>query len=274
MISKKSFAVFLKRNLAFAKLAIVTNLEYRLNYFIDAIAQPVFTTGIEILLWIAVFKGANSDVIGGFTREYYLGYALWGAFFSRIATSWMYEARMIDEIGTGTINSIIVRPMGFYEYYLSQFLGYKFITTIISLTIPLIVSSLFDLPTILTRIPLALLLSLYFLILVHSISFLLSTLAFHFTKISSVTAVKNMVFWMLMGDFFPLDLLPHGYDKFFISLPFASGIFIPVGYITNRLDASYIFNGFISVSIALVIVNFLGWIMWKQGLKSYAGTGA
>src|SRR4051812_23467450 len=115
-----SYAVFLRRNLGFAKLAIVSNLEYRVNYLIDALLQPIITTGIELTLWYAIFKTSNSPTIGGFTREYYLSYALWAAFAARISVSWMYEFRMIEEIESGSVNSLIVRPMSFYEYYLSQ----------------------------------------------------------------------------------------------------------------------------------------------------------
>ena len=113
---KKLFAAFWNRNLAFAKLAIVTNLEYRLNYFIDALVQPTLTTGIEILLWMGVFAGAGTAAINGYGIDSYLSYALWAAFFTRISTSWMYEFKMIEEVSSGTLNSIIVRPMGFYEY--------------------------------------------------------------------------------------------------------------------------------------------------------------
>lgn len=81
---KKSFAVFWKRNLAFAKLAIVTNLEYRLNFIVDVAVQPVFTTGIEILLWFAVFKGAHATTIVGFTRDNYLSYAMWLLFLQEL----------------------------------------------------------------------------------------------------------------------------------------------------------------------------------------------
>lgn len=271
---KKSFAVFLKRNLAFANLAIVTNLEYRLNYFIDAFVQPILTTGIEVLLWIAVFKGAHTETIAGFAKDSYLSYALWSAFFARIATSWMYEARMIEEVSSGSINSIIVRPMTFYEYYLSQFMGYKIITTVLSLTVPVIAAWLFDLPTIYSRIPLALLLCFYFLILVHTISFIISTMAFHFTRISSMTAAKNLLMWLLMGELFPLDLLPEPYKSFFITAPFASGTFVPVGYIIGRVEIDTVYTGFISVTIALVILNLLGAYLWRKGLDSYAGTGA
>ena len=271
---KKSFVVFLKRNLAFAKLAIVSNLEYRLNYFIDAIVQPTLTTGIEILLWVAVFKGAGTESIAGFSRESYLSYALWSAFFSRIATSWMYEFKMIEEISSGTVNSLIVRPMSFYEYYFSQLMGYKLVTTIISMIIPIVACLLFDFPTILSRLPLATLLCFYYLILVHTISFIISTFAFHFTKISSITVAKNLFMWILMGELFPLDLLPEPFKTIIINIPFASGVFIPVGYVTGRVGIETVIDGFVSVSIGLVVLNLLGAFLWKRGLKSYVGTGA
>ena len=271
---KKSFAVFWKRNLAFAKLAIVSNLEYRLNYFIDVIVQPVLTTGIEILLWFAVFKGAHTLTINGFGREFYLSYALWSAFFARIATSWMYEFKMIEEVSSGTINSLIVRPMGFYEYYLSQLMGYKFVTTIISMIVPVMAAYYYDLPTHFSRIPIAILLCFYYLLLVHTISFLVSCAAFHFTKITSFTVAKNLMLWILTGELFPLDLIPGVWRERLISLPFSSGVFIPVGYITGRVEYNTVLNGFVSVTISLILLNLFGAWLWKKGLDSYAGTGA
>ena len=271
---KKSFVAFCRRNLAVAKLAIVSNLEYRTNFLIDAIVQPLMTTGIEILLWIAIFKGAQSIEIAGFTREYYLSYALWAAFFARIAASWMYEFRMVQEIDSGSINGLLVRPMSFYEYYFSQLMGYKFITTTVSMMVPLSVAYFVELPTIFSRFPVAIFLCLYYLILVHSISFVITCCAFYLNRISSVTVAKNMALWVLTGELFPLDLLPENIKNIAITLPFASGVYIPVGYLTGRVDSSVIQQGFISVSIALVIVNLFGAWFWNKGLRTYAGTGA
>lgn len=252
----------------------MTNLEYRLNYFVDALVQPILTTGIEILLWIGVFAGAQAATIGGFGIDSYLSYALWAAFFTRISTSWMYEFRMIEEISSGTLNSLIVRPMGFYEYYLSQLMGYKIVTTFISLIIPIIAAKMFNLPTDLTRLPLAVLLCFYYLILVHTISFLISCAAFHFTKISSFTVAKNLALWILMGELFPLDLLPSPFKEWLIALPFSAGAFLPVGYIIGRVDTALMIQGFISVTWGLIVLNLLGYFLWKKGLDTYAGTGA
>jgi len=234
----------------------------------------MLTTGIEILLWVAVFKGAKSATIAGFSEANYLSYALWSAFFARIATSWMYEFKMVEEVSSGSINSIIVRPMSFYEYYLSQLMGYKVVTTFISLIIPIAAVFIFDLPTDLSRLPLATLLCFYYLFLVHTISFIISTMAFHFTKISSLTVAKNLFMWILMGELFPLDLLPEPYKTWVISLPFASGTFTPVAYITGRIGLQTVIEGFMSVTIGLVVLNLIGAYLWRRGLNTYVGTGA
>lgn len=271
---KTSFAVFLRRNLAFAKLAIVSNLEYRLNYFIDALAQPIMTTLIEMLLWYAIFQGAGATEINGFSQTYYLSYAMWGGFFSRIAASWMYEYRMIGEIDSGSINGLLVRPMSFYEYYFSQLMGYKVLTTAVSLVIPIIAALIFDLPTEFLRLPIAILLCLYYLVLVHSISFIISCCAFHFNKIYSFTTAKNLLFWVVTGELFPLDLVPSPLREILIALPFSSGVYIPVGYLTGRVDFEMVKQGFLSVTVGIVVLNLIGAWMWRRGLKTYSGTGA
>lgn len=271
---KTSFVVFWRRNLAFAKLAIVSNLEYRLNYFVDAVLQPTLTTGIELLLWFAVFAGAGTAQIAGFGREYYLSYALWGAFFSRICTSWMYEFRMIQEIDSGSVNSLLTRPMSFYEYYFSQLMGYKFITTVISMLIPLIAVSIVGLPTKFERLPTAFALEFYYLVLVHSISFVIASSAFYLNKVYALTGAKNLALWLFTGELFPLDLMPEPYRTWIVALPFSSGVYVPVGYLTGRLEFEAVRHAFISVTIGIVVVNLIGAFIWKKGLNVYTGTGA
>lgn len=271
---KKSFAAFLRRNLAFAKLAIVSNLEYRLNFFVDAIVQPALTTGIEMLLWWAIFVGAATTEIAGFGREYYLSYALWAAFFARICTSWMYEHRMVTEIDSGTINGLIVRPMSFYEYYFSQLMGYKFVTTFVSMIFPIMVVLCFSLPTQFTRLPMAFALEFYYLILVHSLSFVVASCAFYINKAHSLTSAKNLALWTLTGELFPLDLVPEPYRTTLIALPFSAGVYVPVGYLTGRLEAEVVYQSFISITIGLAVINLIGYGLWRNGLRNYAGTGA
>lgn len=265
---------FLRRNLAFFRLAVLTNLEYRVNFFTDAILQPFCTSLIELTLWFAVFASATSTTIGGFTREYYLAYALWTAFVARIATSWMYEFKMIEEIDSGSINGLLVRPMSFFEYYLSQLLGYKFITTVISLLIPLAMITFFQLPTIYSRIPLALLLITYYLVLVHTIGFIVSSMAFHLNRIYSLTGTKNLALWLVSGELVPVDLLPEPYKTWVLDLPFCNGVYIPVAYITGRVGTNMVWHGFMTTTVGLAVFSIIAVFMWRWGLRKYVGTGA
>lgn len=255
-------------------MAIAANVEYRLNYVIDAVVQPSLTVVVELLLWTAIFRTAGSATIGGYDLSHYMAYALWGAFFARIAASWMYEFRMIEEIESGTVNSLIVRPMNFYEYYFSQLMGYKAITTVVSFLIPFTATFFVDWPVQLSRLPLAVALVFYYLVMVHSLSFLVSACAFFLNRIHSFTMAKNLALWILTGEIVPLDLVPGPAREWLIALPFSAGVYLPVGYLTGRVDTATVLQGFVSVTLGLAVINAAAWTLWRAGLRRYAGTGA
>lgn len=269
-----SFTAFWRRNLGFYKLAIASNIEYRMNFFIDSLLQPSITSVVEMVLWMAIFKGAQATSIGGFGEDYYLAYALWATFIARATANWTYEFKMIEEIDQGSINSLLVRPMNYYEYYLSQLLGYKTATTFFSLIFPVIIILAFKLPTDWARVPAALALIFYYLLFVYGVSFCISSLAFFFNKVNSLTVTKNLALWLLTGELFPLDLMPEAFRKVFVMLPFSSGVYIPVGFMTGRIGWDVLVQGFLSVTISMVFVSLLGWYLWKKGMKAYVGTGA
>lgn len=269
-----SCVIFLKRNLSFFILAIKTQLEYRLNFVADALAQPLITSWIEMLLWKAVFFGIAGSTLGGFEKEAYLAYALWAAFISRISSNWMYEFRMIEEIESGSINALLTRPFSFYEYYFSQFMGYKFITTSASLLIPLGLGFALDLPIEYSRLPLALGLVTCYLFFIFTLSFIVAITAFHLTRVSSLTVAKNLALWLFSGELVPLDLFPEAIAKVLIYLPFSNAVYTPVGYLTGRFGTEVILRGYLSTLIGSLILGVIAWIYWKKSVRTYAGTAA
>lgn len=269
-----SFISFWRRNLALFKLGIVTNLEYRFNFFIDAFLQPILSVAIELLMWIAIFKSAETTSIGGFTKEYYLAYAAWAPFIGRITISWMYESMMVEEVVSGSINTILTRPLSFYEYYLSQMMGYKLITTFLSLLVPVIFSLIFKLPIHYERLPLVLLIVAYYLLLIHTLSFIISTFGFYLTRVRSLTLVKNISLTLLSGEIVPVDLMPESLQKLFLILPFSNGVYAPLAYLTGRKGIEIIHYGFFNISAALLISGFLAYWLWVRGIREYTGTGA
>ncbi len=210
----------------------------------------------------------------GYGREYYLAYAFWAAFISRISTSWMYETMMIEEVESGSINAILTRPVSFFEYYLGQLMGYKVLTTSASIMVPVVICLFMELPVDLLRLPLALALVFYYLVLVHIISMIIASLGFFFTRIHHLTVAKNITLWMFTGEFFPLDLAPEPFRSWLIALPFSSAVYRPVGYLTGRLDHATIWEGFVSITAGILILGLISSLLWKKGRERYSGTGA
>lgn len=259
---------------ASAKLAIQSQLEYRLNFFIDACFQPLITAGIELSMWYTIFGYLKADTLGGFSKDNYLAYMLWASFFARVASNWYYEFRMVEEIESGSVNSILTRPLTYFEYYCGQFMGYKLLTAFFSFLIPLGISLAFDFSISYDRLPLAILLMIYYLLFLYVISFLVSSLAFYFTRVTSFTVTKNFLLWILSGEIFPLDILPDSIKATVMSLPFASSVYVPVGYLSGRLEFALVINAFQSVTVGLIVVTILAVLLWQRGVRAYSGTGA
>jgi ABC-2 type transport system permease protein len=238
------------------------------------VLQPALSVLIDVTLWLAVFRSTGATTIGGFTENDYLAYVLWASFIARITSTWMYEFRMIEEVESGTINGLLVRPLSFFEYYLSQFMGYKLITTVISLLFPFAAVFLFRLPTDFSRAIPAFGLVVYYLLLVHTMSFCIATLAFRFNKVGSLTVAKNLALWLFSGELFPLDLLPEPWRSWFIAIPFSNAAYVPVGYLTGRVGPEVLATGFMSTTVGLFFFGAAGWWLWRTGLRTYSGTGA
>lgn len=269
---------FWKKSQGFARLAIKQALEYRVNFVTDALIQPLLTAGIEVLLWMAVFKSLSTNetnpTLAGFGREAYLCYAVWASFVGRVAASWMYEFRMIQEIETGTLNGLLCRPVSFSHYYLSQLLGYKLLTTFASILIPMSINFLFDVGIKWERLFPAMTMVMLYMVLVHYMSLAICSLSFFLTRVGSFTVAKNLTIWLLSGELFPLDIAPPFVKELLLSLPFSSAVYVPVGFLTGRIGWDGYWRGAFNVLWGLALVYAISQMLWRQGLKRYSGTGA
>jgi len=131
-----------------------------------------------------------------------------------------------------------------------------------------------DLPIEITRLPMVILLLMVYIFFAHTMSFLMSCFCFFMTRAHSLTVAKNVMLWVLAGEIFPLDLIPEPYAKWVILSPFASGAYIPVGYLTGRLGDQALLTAFGSLGVSLVVIGGLSAFFWRIGVARYVGTGA
>jgi len=240
---------------------------------IDALVQPLLSAGIEVAMWAGIMGGLGR-ALGGFGREYYLAYALWATFVGRVTGNWTYEFMMLDDIDSGRINAILVRPISFYEFYLSQFMGYKAVVALTSLVVPVASCLYFDLPFIPSRVPLTVLLIAVFLLFTHTLSFTVAGLAFFMTRAQSLTAIKNMAIWTLAGELIPLDLYPGALREWLMWSPFSAGVYVPVGYLTGRIDTARVVQSLGSIAMWGLVFAVISTVIWRRGVRHYVGTGA
>lgn len=229
---------------------------------------------VEVTIWSAIIGSLGGGTFAGYSRESYVAYALWAAFFARIGANWMYEFRMVEEIDKGTVNSCLARPISFYEFYLSQFMGYKFATTLISLTVPVAVTLALGGPTIHARLPLACSVQLLYLVLVHTISFTVASMGFFLNRVHGFTIAKNVALAMLTGELYPLDLVPEPVRQILLWLPFSNSVYVPVGYLTGRIGVEQVGRGVLSICAGLALTGVIARSVWISGRRRYSGTGA
>jgi ABC-2 type transport system permease protein len=255
-------------------LAVRQHLEYRFNFFIDVVAQPCIAASIEMAIWFSLSQAMTREALGGFTTNDYLIYSLWGSFFARQMGSWSNDFSMANDIQHGTLNTTLTRPLSFFEYHFFQFFGHRMLGLLVSLSIPAIASLWLRPDLDYSRLPVALCLGLGFLVFGFSLSFLIITMGFHLTRVHSLIFAKNISLWMLTGEIFPLDLLPEHLARIAKVLPFASGVFLPVGYLTGRIGIGEVHNGMLGLAAGLCIIGILCWRSWTIGIKRYSGVGA
>jgi ABC-2 type transport system permease protein len=140
--------------------------------------------------------------------------------------------------------------------------------------VPIAGCLLFGGTLILSRLPAMMLLIAYFLVFVHTISFSVACLAFFMNRAHSFVGIKNMAIWVLAGEMIPLDLYPEPFRTILLRSPFASGTYIPVGYITGRISSELFWQSFISITLGILFIGAIARFLWRRGLQNYAGTGA
>ncbi len=265
--------VLLKKNLAYIKLGIISNLAYRFDFIMGFILFPVIIYAIEAAFWVGIFHASGQATIGGYHLADYLAYLLW--FLTQFGSMNLRSERVIiEEVNSGAVNSILLRPTSYYEFQLGQFLGQKILKSILMIPVILTIAAWWDLPIHIDRLWPAMAMGYCYLIMLFTLNFCLASLSFFFENIFNINLTKNMVLWFLTGELIPLDLFPDHIRDILVRLPFAGGIYLPAGYLSGRVPLDQFLFGFVSIAAGTLVFGLVARIIWKQGLRHYTGTGA
>jgi ABC-2 type transport system permease protein len=68
--------------------------------------------------------------------------------------------------------------------------------------------------------------------------------------------------------------MPKNLSELLLNLPFSSGVYVPLAFITGRGGWDLLYKGFFNVTWGLAAAGLISYFLWKRGVREYTGTGA
>jgi ABC-2 type transport system permease protein len=250
-------------------------MEYRGDFFISMLSS-LFPITIQFFMWTGIYGSSGSASMFGYTFVQMITYSIMASIVARlIRTGFEYEIN--DDIKNGGLNKYIVRPVGYFPYKLSCFIGQKlvhfafcsilFITAVVVLTVffgydP----NPYNLIGFIAALVLAFILNFIIFYCVSMIAFWLSEIGFFFEAV-------RIVIIAFSGGIFPLDVFDSGFLAVLNYLPFKYTVNFPVNVFNGKLTGTGLYTGFILQLFWILTLALLSRLLWSAGSKKYVAVG-
>lgn len=250
-------------------------MQYRTNFLLSILSM-IFPMTIQYFLWTCVFRSSSSETVYGYTYYQMLVYVILAGLVTKMVSTG-FEWEVADDVKNGGLNKYIVRPIGYYQYRISCFLGAKIahlaIIGIITAIFLGFLSSLLGLKVELVRVLLFILSGILAIIMNYALVFCISTTSFWLNEVWGVYIAVNLSANMLSGGLFPLEVFGETVQKVFNLLPFKYIIYFPINIINGKLDLSMVWYGLILQLFWIFILTLLSAQLWKMGTRKYIAIG-
>jgi ABC-2 type transport system permease protein len=259
------------------RISLIERLTYRADFFVATLLRflPMLTT---ILLWRAVYAGAQQQRLSGFSFDEMIAYLLL-VHISRMFSSMPGLAGGIArDIREGTLKKYLIQPIDMIAYLVSYRAAHK-IAYIATTALPYGV--LFFLCRAyfaeLSVTPLQLAAYLASLLLAFVIGFFfeaaIGMVGFWFLEVTSLLYIVHTLNFFVSGHMFPIDLLPHPWDTILKVLPFSNMAYFPAAVLLGKIQGSDLIVGLVGEFLwALAFIVLARWL-YNLGLRRYSAYG-
>jgi ABC-2 type transport system permease protein len=258
------------------KLVWIERMAYRINFLMEVISA-ILSSLIMVFLWMAIYRSAGREVIGGYSVEQMVTYLLGGGLINSFILTTAENPETSQNIQDGTLSTLLVKPVTSYGIWFARDLGSKAFLFLLGLAGYFIVFFFMKdyLLGFAGLIPLSFfLLSLILAALLQFFLFeALSLLSFWVENTYGMRFTMRVIMEVLGGAIIPISFFPHLLEKIFLSLPFQFLIYIPMKIYLGKIPMS---------QVPLEMVKEVGWIvglavingvLWKRGVRQYVSMG-
>jgi ABC-2 type transport system permease protein len=248
-------------------------LVYRLNFILWRV-RVVIRFLITYFLWSSIFSGGGN--IFGYTRDQMLTYTL----LIYLVSNFVFATRTQDiggEINDGTLTNYLLRPVNYFSWLISRDMSDKLINfgfTIFEIIIMFfILKPPFFLQTSFFLLFISLISFLGSIIIFFCISALLGFIGFWTNEVWSPRFIFIVLLDFLAGNLFPIDIYPVWLSKILLLTPFPYLYYFPVKLYLGNLNQMQVLQGFVVLTVWIMILVRSVQSVWQKGLKVYSAEG-
>jgi len=263
------------------RVSLIERMAYRGDFFLATFLRflPMVTT---ILLWSAIYAGANKESLSGGGRASYT-YREMIAYLLLVHISRMFSSMpglstgIARDIRDGSLKKYLLQPLDMTGYLLAYRVAHK-MAYIATSCFPyallfFLCRGFFEgLPD-----PGTFALYVVSLLLGFVVGFFFETcmgmVGFWLLEVTSLLYVVNTINFFVSGHMFPLDLLPGPWPALLKALPFHYLAYFPAAVFLGKVSGPELWQGLaIEVCWAIGLILLSRWL-YARGLRRYSAYG-
>ena len=250
---------------AYAKKSFLKRSAYRFDHFMG-----ILSTCLQIFIYWEIYRalyGNNSQIDGitfsMVTTNIVIALGLNSGFF-------IDDIYLPQKIWDGSLATEFLRPVSFRGRMVAENLGNALFNCIFRFTPALIIAIVMVgicPPQSVCSFLLFVVSAIFGYGVLWSISFAVQMLAFWLVNIWSIVTIKNVFINVLSGSMIPLWFLPEWLKDVIEWTPFASIYFTPVQIYLGQITGSEVLIKCVIQGVWILIIYFIGSILWKMGQR-------
>lgn len=260
------------------RVALVERLTYRADFILSTFLRflPMLTT---ILLWSAIYSGAKSKNLSGFSLNQTVAYLLLVNISRMFSSMPGLAGGIARDIRDGALKKYLVQPLDMIGYLLSYRIAHK-AAYIVSSALPYAV--LFFICRrffvgVLPAEPIVWAAYAASLLLAFLVGFFFETsvgmVGFWFLEVTSLLYIVMTLNFFISGQMLPLDMLPPFWSGLLKLLPFQYMAYFPAVIVLGKVRGRALAEGLLIEAAWALFFVVLSRLLFRRGLKRYSAFG-
>lgn len=258
------------------RLVFLERMAYRTNLFLEVFGG-ILASVIVVVLWTAIFRGAGTDRVGGYSLPEMVTYLLGAGLINSFILTTAEHPEASEAIQGGDLSGILIRPMNPHLFWFARDLANKGFFLLLGFAGYLAVLALFR--DLLLPPPDRghLLLSLVSVGVAAVIQFfvfqVLGLLSFWMENTYGIRFAARVVMEVVAGAIIPLSFFPRILHDLFLLLPFPLMIYLPMRIYLGKIPLEQIPSELWKGAIWIVFLLLLYRHLWVKGMRHYVSMG-